>query len=235
MNKVITLIKSSGVSRDEFRNYWKESWLPSLLAIPDARENLVRIDYNHVIPAQVRAGEALASDHWVGVAEFWFYDRPSTERFLSSKAVDQLFKSHSNVIAEVVHLHVYEFGGWDRGSQEFVMKMMAFIPPKLGTSRAECQDYWKDRHVQKTARLGMSQKLSKYYQNHTVAEHRITDFNYDFAGVAEMWFENMADAESIFSDEALLQELKLDEAKFSDPERAMMLMLEEETVYVTNQ
>ena len=235
MNKVITLIKSSGVSREEFRKYWKESWLPSLLAIPDVRENLVRIVYNHVIPAQVRPGEASASDHWVGVAEFWFYDRSSTERFLSSVAVDQLLKSHSDVIAEVVHLHVYEFGGWDRGSREFAMKMMAFIPPKLGTSRAECQDYWKDRHVRETARLGMSQKLSKYHQNHTVAEHRITDFSYDFAGVAEMWYETMADAGSIFSNEALLRELKLDEAKFADPGRAMMLMFEEETVYITNQ
>lgn len=234
MNKVITLIKSSGVSRDEFRKYWKETLIPSLLEIPDAQKNLVRIVYNHVIPAQVRAGEASASDHWVGVAEFWFYDRPSTERFLSSVAVDQLVKSNSEVIAEVVHLHVYEFGGWDRGSREFAMKMMAFIPPKLGTSRAECQGYWKDRHVQETARLGMSQKLSKYYQNHTVAEQQIPDFNYDFAGVAEMWYETMADAESIFSDQALLTELKLDEAKFADPERAMMLMFEEETVYVTN-
>lgn len=231
MTKVITLVRSSGMAPDEFREYWRESVLPSLLAVPEARENLVRVVHNHVLPADARSEEKSPFDQWAGVTEFWYYDRPSAERFLASSEAQQAIASHGK-IPEIVYLHVFEIAGWDRKSRETAMKMMGFFIPKDGLSRIEAQRHWSDEHLRVTARLGMSQKLCKYIQNHTFPEYRTSDPRYNFAGGPEMWFETMEEANSIFADEALLAELKVDEETFTDTRQSVMLMLEEADVYL---
>ena len=229
MSKIITLVKSSGMTRDEFREYWRDVWLPSLLAVPETGDNLVRIVFNHVLPSNIRPDEEVPSDQWAGFAEMWYYDRPSAERFLASPGVQSAIAAHAEAIPEVVHLHVFEIAGWDRGTGKVALKALNLFIPRDGMSRTEAQRYWSDEHLRETTRLGMSQKLSKYVQNHSFPDHRTADPRYDFAGGPEMWFESMEEAESIFADEALLAELKEDEVKFVD--HSLTLVVEEEDVY----
>jgi len=231
MTKIITLVKSSGATGEEFRKYWRESYLPSILAVPETRNKLVRMVHNYVLPSSMRSDEGAAPGQWAGVSEMWYYDQPSAEGFLTSAAVKDAIAAHGQTFSEVVHLHVQEIMGWERGVRDFALKVMAFFVPREGMSRADALHYWNYEHLQVTARLGMSQKLSKYIQNHSFPDHHNADPRYDFAGGLAMWFETADQAGSIFADEELVAELKLDEQKFADPRNSMMLMVEEENVY----
>ena len=231
MTKIITLVKSSGMAGEEFRKYWRERYLASVLAISEARNNLVRVVHNHVLPSSMRPDEDNASDRWAGISEMWYYDQPSAEGFLASNAVRDAIAAHAKTLPEIVHLHIREIAGWDRGGRNAALKVMAFFVPPEGMSRADAQRYWNDEHLRETARLGMSQKVSKYIQNHSFPDCQNMDPRYNFAGGPEMWFENADEAGRLFADSAVRDELRVDELNFTDPRYGVMLTVEEENVY----
>jgi len=89
-----------------------------------------------------------------------------------------------------------------------------------------------DEHLQMTGKLGMSQTLCKYVQNHPTHEHGAYPPHLNFVGMPEMWFADMDSANSGFAGETLLEQLKEDESQFAQPEGSFFLALEEEQVYV---
>lgn len=232
MSKIISLVQSAGMAPDAFREYWREKFLASLLEIPAARENLVRVVHNHVVPSNLRPEGDLPPGEWAGAAVFWFYDRESGQRFLSSPDVARAIASHADVMPEVVHLHVRELGGWDLGGEPAV-KIMSFFLPRGDTTREVALQYWNTHHLRETRRLGLSQRLARYLQNHTFSDHLTTNPSYNFAGGLEMWLATRKDADELFADEALLAELQVDEAKFVDQQNSIMFLVEEENVYPT--
>lgn len=232
MSKVITLVKNSGLAPDEFRTYWRDEFLASLLALPEARENLVQVVHNHVLPSSPRGDNNPALSDWAGAALSWYYDIESAHRFLQSPQVVRVIASHAEVIPEVVHLHVREINGWDlTGGKPAALKMISFFLPRPDSTRAEAQLYWSTHHLRETARLGLSQRLVKYVQNHTFPDHVNGNPMYNFAGGPEMWFESQEDANEMFADPALLAELKSDEVKITAPDGGMMFLVEEESVF----
>jgi len=231
MSKVITLVKSNGLAPAEFREYWREEWLKSLLEESEVTDNLARVVHNHVLPTQAREGEPDEIDQWAGVAEFWYYDKPSAQRYIDSESVKRVMASHFEKVPEVSHLHVYEIAGWERKSHQTAMKLLGLFKPPKGMARENALAYWKDNHLQVTARLGMSQKLFKYVQNHCFEDAMASDDKHNFCGGPEMWIESQEEAQSIFADQALLSELRMDEAEFADPLQSFLLVLEEEEVF----
>jgi hypothetical protein len=58
MAKLITLIKrSADVSAEQFRDYWRDIFLPKFRALPLCAESLSRTVHHHVVPKDVRGGE----------------------------------------------------------------------------------------------------------------------------------------------------------------------------------
>ena len=231
MTKVITLVKTSGMTPAEFRDYWRGPWTSSLLEMPEVHGNLARAALNYIIPSDLRSDEDMGAGEWAGVAEFWYYDRPSAERFISSQNVRRAIAAHTRAIPDHLHLHVREMAGWDLDGSRRGPKTMSFFLPRPGMTRADAIDHWSNDHLRLTARLGLSQKFATYIQNHTVPEYHNANPHHDFAGGLEAWFASADAAASIFADEDLLSELKDDEAVFLDQDNTMMFMVEEEMVF----
>jgi hypothetical protein len=54
MTKVMSLVKARGFSTSsDFRAYWADEYLRSLLAVSDMREKTSRVVHNHAVPIQI--------------------------------------------------------------------------------------------------------------------------------------------------------------------------------------
>lgn len=236
MSKIITLIKTSpDLSADAFPDYWRGRFLADLMEVPVVRDRVVRVIHNHVRPTSIREDEAVAPAEWAGVGETWFTDDEAAAAFLADADVQAVIQSHAANLPLVVNILVREVLMWDRGGEHKALKAMAFFHPNPKMSREEAQRYWNNEHVAEGARLGLGQKLSKYVQNHVVAGFHTADARYDYAGGPELWFNDIEDANSLFTDEDKVAELALDEEKFSDRASSAMMVLEEVIVYDRNQ
>ena len=231
MTKVVTLIKSDGMPREEFREHLRSGLYADLMQLPDATHFLAKVVHNVALQAELRPDNDIAPGGWAGAIEWWFYDRSGAERFLQSPEVAKCIAAHAERLPEIVNLHVQEVDGWDLCTRKPDLKGLSFFIPRDGVSRAEAQLHWNTHHLRETARLGMSQKLVKYVQNHTLPDFLTTNPDYNFAGGPEMWFETPDHAQSIFADIELLTELQKDEVKFANHARSIMFLVEEETVF----
>jgi uncharacterized protein (TIGR02118 family) len=226
VTKIISLVKSvAGTDAVEFRRYWGEIFLPSLLALPEVTAKLQRVVHNHVQPGSLREEAQVLP--WAGVGEFWYSDRAAADAFLASPGVAQILRGHSGQLPLIVHLHVQEQLMWDRGGKHDAMKAMAFFHPPIGVSREQALRYWNVEHMAVSARLEMDRKLSKYVQNHGLPDYHVADPRYDFIGSPELWFNSTEDAQSLFADEAKVAEMAKDEERFSDRASGAIVIVDE--------
>lgn len=232
MSKIMTLIESApGLGRDAFRDYWRERYLPDLLAIPGIGDDITRIIHNHVQPGTIRDDGNVAPADWSGISEIWFTDRAAAERFLASPAVADLARRHAGALARIVPIHMRAVTMWDHGGDHKAMKAIAFFHANPAMTRAEAQRYWNVDHVAVGAKLGLDRKLSKYIQNHTVDGFHTVDPALDYIGAPELWFNDIADANSLFADAEKVAELAIDEARFSDKALSIMMIVDEVVVH----
>jgi len=227
MGKIISLLKPEpGLDPIHLKEYWRETYLNALLALPGVTETLLRILYNQVQPTL--AGDHIAPTGWEAVSEMWFANRSASEALLSN---NQLLRGDAASLQQIVHLHVREVMMWDRGGKHDALKMMVVFSPRAGMTREQAQRYWNVEHVSLGVRHGIDRKFSKYVQNHTFADYHSPDRRFDYAGGPEAWFNDIADFNRLLTDDALMAALAADEAMFMDRNSAEMMLLEEELIY----
>src|SRR5690349_10381279 len=100
MAKIMSLLKAvPKLAPSAFRDYWHDSYLSELLAIPSAKSGLDKVVHNHVQPSSIREGEAdVAPPAWAGIAEMWFRDRAAMDALLASGALSRLAQDHADTI-----------------------------------------------------------------------------------------------------------------------------------------
>jgi hypothetical protein len=231
MTKILSLIKTRpGVSPEALREYWRGSFLHSILELDHVKKSLVKATHNHTFPLVIR--DDFPVSPWAGFSEMWFDRREDGESFLNHPGLPSLLASHSGVVAEVVHLHCTELPTWDLGIENPPIKMMAFFHPSRTMTRAQSQDYWANKHVPVGLALNNPKRFCpRYVQNHTLPDYHNAKPEYDFAGGPELWFYSKEDALKLFSETDKLGELQADEAKFSDRAATVALMTDDQPVY----
>jgi len=231
MFKLISLVKTRpGTRPDIFRDYWRESYLRSLLALPELRSTMIKVTHNHTFPLVIR--DDFPMSPWAGFSEIWFDRQSDMTAFLNHPAVLALPASHADVLAEVVHYPCTERLTWDLGVESPPIKMMAFFHPARTKTRAESQYYWTYRHVAIATGLNHPTRFApRYVQNHVLLDHHTAKPEYDFAGAPELWFYSREAALELFGETDRLLELQADEAQFSDRAATVALMTDDQPVY----
>jgi uncharacterized protein (TIGR02118 family) len=87
-----------------------------------------------------------------------------------------------------------------------VVKVVALIKRKDGTTREEFLEHWSTRHAEIVGELP---GLRRYVQNHAL-EHRNV---WPFDGAAELWFDSVGDVARAFADPAA-DRMRADEPGF---------------------
>jgi hypothetical protein len=231
VTKILSLVKTrDGTSPESFRDYWRDSYLPSLLALRGVKSGVVKVTHNHAFPLPIR--EDFPPPPWAGVGEIWFDRQSDADSFINHPELPALLAAHAGILAEVVHIPCTELPTWDLGAENLPLKMMAFFRPSKTMTRAQAQDYWTNKHVAVGLALRDSKRYApKYIQNHVRPEFRAPKPECDFAGAPELWFYSREAALSLFTDTAKLEEFRLDEAKFSDRATTFAVMTDEQCVF----
>jgi uncharacterized protein (TIGR02118 family) len=119
----------------------------------------------------------------------------------------------------------------DKQEEFFVVKLVGCLRRKPGMSTAEFHCYWKDVHgplVQSVTEF--SRYVRKYGQGHSVAD-RVPGFPppafTPFDGVAELWFDSVADIGKAFAEPRYLEIIRPDELKFLDLPNCSIFVVEE--------
>jgi hypothetical protein len=231
MTKLVSLIKTrAGVDAKTFREYWRGPFLHSLLELGQAKKSVAKVTHNHTFPLVIRADFPVSP--WAGFGEMWFDTREEGEAFLGNPGLAGVLASHSAIVSEVVHLHCTELPTWDLGVEHPPIKMMAFFHPSKAMTRAQSQDYWTNKHVAIGTALNNPKRFCpRYVQNHTLPDFHTTKPEYDFAGAPELWFYSQEDALKLFAEVDKLDDLKVDEARFSDRAATVALITDDQPVY----
>jgi hypothetical protein len=231
MTKILSLIRSRpGISPAALRDYWREPFLHSILELSGVKQGVEKVTHNHTLPLVIR--EDFPISQWAGFSEIWFDGRESGDRFLTHPDLASVLASHAAVVTEVVHLHCTELLTWDLGVENPPIKMMAFFHPSKAMTREQSQDYWTNKHVAVGMALNRPQRFCpRYVQNHTLPDYHNADAEYDYAGGPELWFYSKEAALQLFTETDKLDDLKLDEAKFSDRAATVALMTDDVPVY----
>lgn len=92
-------------------------------------------------------------------------------------------------------------------------KMIVVLNRKQDMSRDDFRAYWRDVHGPIGARMP---GVRKYVQNHVLADGA------PFDGIAEMWFDSLADIQAAFTSEAA-QEAARDVANFLSGQHVVLV------------
>jgi uncharacterized protein (TIGR02118 family) len=116
-----------------------------------------------------------------------------------------------------------------------MVKLVGCLRRKPGMSAAEFHRYWKDVHgplVQSVTEF--SRYVRKYVQGHAVAD-RVPGFPppafTPFDGVAELWFDSVADIGKAFAEPRYLEIIRPDELKFLDLPNCTIFVVEEVAIH----
>jgi hypothetical protein len=238
MTKVMSLVKASGFSNSsEFRDYWADDYLASILNTARMDQKITRVVHNHVVPVGIRDDAEFHTGDWAGVGETWFETAQGANEFLGSRAVAKAIAAHAPFLPEVVHLHCKELPQWDLGLETPSLKLIAFFHSSPIMTREQSQQYWTHEHVRIASALNDPTRYApRYVQNHTLLDYHTVNPEHDFVGAPELWFHSEAAAQKLFRemDGSRMDELVADEAKFSDRKRTVSLITDEHLVYSKN-
>lgn len=233
--KIITLFKlQPGIDDGQFRRYWREDYLPSVLSLPEAEDAIDRIDFNHSVPLTIREDMQMPVPEWAGVSEIWLDSETAGLALLSALDAPAFQSKHGAVFCQTVSMPCREMELWNDGLETPTVKLMAFFLPAATMTRTESQHYWTHDHVRAGAELTDPRKYApRYVQNHVLADHHNDNPRLDFAGCPELWFYSRESAVALFTEpgEENMAKLAEDEAVFSDSAKSVALVTDQETVY----
>jgi uncharacterized protein (TIGR02118 family) len=212
------LTRKPGMSRVEFHDYWRSVHAPLVLGIPEIKHHNRRYVQCHTQSEWfpfLPPGGAL----YDGIAEIWcdsldvahqLFREP---KFAELIAPDELqFLDVSKTITLVTEEPtVYERPGAPLTGG---VKLFELAMRRKGASRAGCLRYWRLEHRPLVRRSDeMLRQIRRYNQCHSVDDDvsGVPPMRYD--GVAELWFESMAELDAAFSNQQYRDVVHPDEPK----------------------
>lgn len=196
--------RKSGLSIDDFRNYWLNEHAAIIRAIPELRRYVASI----TLPSAYRNREPL----YDGISEAWFDDEAALRSSANSaprraaSADDAKFVDMSTTGSIIVDEIVQKDG---RPGDDAV-KMFSLLTRKPGTDVAAFQSYWRTHHGPLAAKIPQARR---YIQCHVRPSSYADGRAPRYDGVAELWFDSFdAVRDSGKTDE--YRAVKIDEPKF---------------------
>jgi uncharacterized protein (TIGR02118 family) len=109
-----------------------------------------------------------------------------------------------------------------------MVKLIICATRRSDISREEFDSYWREKHgplVKSVAEF--TRHVRKYVQCHLVEVTAPFGIAGDYDGVAELWFDSVAEAAEAFSEPKYLEIIRSDELKFVDPQKCISFVTEE--------
>jgi uncharacterized protein (TIGR02118 family) len=112
-----------------------------------------------------------------------------------------------------------------------MVKLVGCLRRKPGMGAEEFHRYWRDVHGPLVKSVPeFFRYVRKYVQGHSVPE-QVPGFppptSPPFDGIAELWFDNVADIGNAFAEPRYLEIIRPDELKFLDLPNCSMFVVEE--------
>lgn len=216
------ITRKDGLSRQAFSDHWRNVHAPLAGTIPGIR----RYVQNHTPPIVSKN-----PPHDV-IVEIWLDDAAAAKAAFDSPEyrngayVDEPnFVNLKQVTRLRTHDHVM-LAGEPIGQDDDLVKRVSFIKRKPGMSPEEFSDYWRKMHGPLALDLP---GMRRYVQCHVVpSAYDKGEPAYD--GVAQIWFETMADLQYALNSSAYKDGAQADGPKFVDPDRLVHLLTEENRV-----
>ena len=229
------LVRKSGMSRDEFQNYWRRVHGPLVMSIPEIRQYVTKYVQSHTLPDwfPFLAGDEPLYD---GVAEIWCEGIEDAQRMFAEPKFRALVSPDETKFLEpggAVILAATQYLVYQRpeGAIHGGVKLFELPTRRREMSRSECHRYWQEMHaplVLGTAE--MVKPLRRYVQSHCLEDGAagLPPMRYD--GLAELWFDNIEDLRACFGQQ-YLEIVHPDEPRFVDPQRSSALVTKEYVIY----
>ena len=112
-----------------------------------------------------------------------------------------------------------------------MIKLTAFLVRNPAFTPAEFDAYWRTHHAALCTEV-LGPYVRRYVQRPVFAEpgHWAAQLGYD--GVAEQWFDSMADFERMIADPAYLEKVRPDEDKLLDMSQLKIVLTDEPRVVI---
>jgi uncharacterized protein (TIGR02118 family) len=116
-----------------------------------------------------------------------------------------------------------------------MVKLVGCLRRKPGMSAVEFQRYWKDVHGPLVKSVPeFFRYVRKYVQGHTASEP-VPGFpapaSPPFDGIAELWFDSVADVGRAFTEPRYVEIIRPDEQKFLDLPNCSICVVEEVAIH----
>jgi len=108
-----------------------------------------------------------------------------------------------------------------------MIKMFGIVAPRRGLNDQEFHDHWRHPHATYVMHI---RPVRRYVQCHCIASEVFGTNDTGFAGVAELTFDSIAEAERSRTLPFLLEHNLPDERLFLDPDRRKRLIASEEVI-----
>ena len=214
--------RKEGLSRKEFSDHWRNVHALLAMQIPGVR----RYVQNHTPPIVSK------NPSHDGVVEIWLDDAAAAKAaFDSPEYRHGAYVDEPNFVnlKQVTRLRTHDqvmLAGDPIGKDEDLLKRVSFIKRKPGLSPEEFSHYWRDVHGPLALQMP---GIRRYVQCHVTPQaYEKGEPAYD--GVAQIWFETMADLQYAMNSQEYKEGAQPDGLKFVDPEHLVHLLTEENRV-----
>ncbi len=214
--------RKDGISRQDFSAHWRNIHAPLAVKIP----GIHRYVQNHTPPFLSR------NPAYDGIVEIWMDDEAAVKAaFDSLEYRNGAYVDEPNFVdlKQVIRLRTHDeviLPGDPIGKDADLIKRVSFIKRKPGMSPEEFSRYWRKVHGPLALALP---GLRRYVQCHVVpSTYEKGEPAYD--GVAQIWFETLADLQYAMDSSEYKRSAQADGLKFVDPERIMHVLSEENRV-----
>ena len=112
-----------------------------------------------------------------------------------------------------------------------MIKLIICATRRADLSQQEFDRYWRDRHGPLVKSVPeFARHVRKYVQCHLVDSAVPFGIPGQYDGIAELWFDSVAEAAAAFREPKYLEIIRADELKFVDPAKCISFVTEELSV-----
>lgn len=109
-----------------------------------------------------------------------------------------------------------------------MIKLTICAVRKPGMSHEEFDHYWREEHAPLIRSVTeFNRHVRRYVQCHRISAGDAFGTSGGWDGIAELWFDDVADMQRAFSEPRYLELIRPDELKFVDIERCLSYVSEE--------
>lgn len=241
MIKLAGLLKrKKGMSFEEFDRYWDGTHGDLVVGIPEFTRHVRRYSQSHLVdPTYGGEGMAWKRADFDGIAEVWFdnlevmtaaFNEP---RFVASVGADDRKFIDPEAVSIMVTREIEKIPlNGDPG-----VKLSVVIKRRTDMTFADFDRYWDLTHgAIVTSVPEFTRHVRRYVQSHLVSEYtgegdssKLTSAwgKAAFDGIAELWFDSIADMVKAFNEPAFKEKIAPDDEKFVDAAGTQLFTLKE--------